>query len=146
MSKRREERARHDERVAGRNVTINRRIREESTELDCCEECHAPVRVDGMRRCNSCGTLACLKCVKGGHCKFCHEIYGMDPIDLDDDLLDSREVGSPGPIGIPSDSDEEDSDAGDAEINPGNDYNADLDNGGPYPRPTNWDRFSDDMY
>ena len=124
MSKRRVERERHDERVAGRNVTINRRIREESAELDCCEECHSPVRVDGMRRCNSCGTLACVKCVTGGHCKFCHEIYGMDPIDMDDDDLgDSRE------------------DHADPTCEEGDD----VDDGALRPRPTNWDRFSDDM-
>ena len=45
MSKRYIERQRHDERVAGRNVTIRRRMREESNDLVQCT-CHSIVRED----------------------------------------------------------------------------------------------------
>ena len=72
---------------------------------------------------------------------------------LIDDLIDSREVGSPGQIGIPHEGHInegcEECAAVNAEIDygeRGDDYNADFDNGGPYPRPTNWGRFSDEMY
>lgn len=147
VSKRYIERRRHDERVAGRNVTIRRRMREESNDLVQCA-CHSVVRLADVKHCGSCGWDGCSKCQPGSICNSCLKTIGLCDdldrtrrgcyeIDLDDDMGDDLDCGSAGQVA------RENEDTGEG---PGNDYDADLDNGGPYPRPTNWDRFSDDMY
>lgn len=132
MSKRRAERARHDERVAGRNVTINRRMREESNDLDQCSACHSVIRAADVKHCGSCGWDGCKKCQPGSLCESCVKSIslrddlarGCYEIDLDDDDLgDTHE------------------DRTDPTCEECDDVAAEIGRA-----PANWDRFSDEMY